>query len=104
MVPEGHLSLNWRSGPLVFSVVGPVEMPKLHELMRLVSGGINELEVPKGAPGEVTASKDTAIVEPVALPDTTGSTEHTPKVLPADQPSGASGHPGELGKEKAKVL
>jgi anti-sigma factor RsiW len=42
LVPEGHVSLNWRRGPLVFALIGPKDSEQLLELMRATS----ELLVP----------------------------------------------------------
>ena len=33
LVPEGHVSLNWRRGPLVFALIGPKESEQLLEVM-----------------------------------------------------------------------
>ena len=40
IVPEGHLSLHWRRGPLLFALVTPSDSPQLHEMVRLVSEGL----------------------------------------------------------------
>lgn len=34
LVPEGHVSLNWRRGPLVFALIGPKESEELLQVMR----------------------------------------------------------------------
>lgn len=33
LVPEGHVSLNWRRGPLVFALIGPKDSEQLLEVM-----------------------------------------------------------------------
>jgi anti-sigma factor RsiW len=33
LVPEGHVSLNWRRGPLVFALIGPKESEQLLDVM-----------------------------------------------------------------------
>lgn len=40
LMPEGYLSLHWRRGSLVFALAGPVESPRLYEVMRRVSEGV----------------------------------------------------------------
>lgn len=37
LVPEGHVSLNWRRGPLVFALIGPKDSQQLLELMQSTS-------------------------------------------------------------------
>jgi anti-sigma factor RsiW len=37
LVPEGHVSLHWRRGPLVFALIGPKDSEQLLELMRATS-------------------------------------------------------------------
>ena len=37
LVPEGHVSLNWRRGPLVFALIGPKDSAQLLELMQSTS-------------------------------------------------------------------
>ncbi|MEZ5823651.1 MAG: hypothetical protein R3C97_02565 [Geminicoccaceae bacterium] len=39
-VPEGHLSLHWRRGPLLFALIAPTESPQLDKMVRLVSAGL----------------------------------------------------------------
>jgi hypothetical protein len=37
VVPEGHISLNWRRGPLVFALIGPKDSEQLLEVMASTS-------------------------------------------------------------------
>lgn len=34
LVPEGHISLNWRRGPLVFALIGPKDSEQLRDVMK----------------------------------------------------------------------
>jgi anti-sigma factor RsiW len=40
MVPEGHISLHWRHGRLIFALVGQVDSPRLLEIMQEISAGV----------------------------------------------------------------
>ncbi|HMR30861.1 MAG TPA: hypothetical protein PKA13_23385 [Geminicoccaceae bacterium] len=88
MVPEGHLALNWRIGPLVFAVVGPASAPKLMEVMRSVTTDMTEMasapanDVVPAAGGTVHGSAE---VQPVVLPDGAGASDTAPAVLPAER-------------------
>jgi anti-sigma factor RsiW len=97
LVPEGHLSLHWRKGPLVFAVVGPIDMPLLLEVMRSVSTGVTAVaEAPAPPPG-------VGDVKPaVVLPQDLTPAAPTPP-LPGDAGSPAV-DPAPLGKEEAQVL
>ena len=57
LVPEGHISLNWRRGPMVFALIGPKESEQLLEVMAATS----EFLVPAaGAESATTATADAA--------------------------------------------
>jgi anti-sigma factor RsiW len=101
IVPEGHLSMSWRAGPLIFAVVAPMDMPQLHDVMQLVTEGTTEVaEVPQD-----TASAEPVTVEPAAIPEITSIPGDEVQIVPADQTSPAITPPaGELGKEQPKVL
>lgn len=88
MVPEGHLALNWRIGPLVFAVVGPANAPKLMDVMRSVTTDMTEMasapasDVLPAASGTMHGSAE---VQPVALPDAGTASDKAPVVLPAER-------------------
>ncbi len=97
LAPEGHISLNWRDGELVFAVVGPVDMPRLVDVMREVGRGITQTaELPtEGAttPVVVEPTPDVLPAAPLApVPE-------TPVVVPGEPTA-----PDEIGLEKPKVL
>jgi anti-sigma factor RsiW len=105
LVPEGHISLHWRKGPLVFAVVGPVDMPLLLDVMRSVSSGVATLAEVPAAPALIVPPQAGGDVKPaVVLPD-----DLTP---PAAAPIGPLDpatptpvlDPAPLGKEEAKLL
>lgn len=95
LAPEGHISLNWRDGELVFAVVGPVHMPRLVDVMREVGRGVTQAaEVP--AEGATTPVG----VEPGPEGTPVAPVPETPVIVPAE-PAAA---PDEIGLEKPKVL
>ena len=88
VVPEGHISLHWRSGPLVFAVVGPAGATKLIDVMRSVS---NEMTAVAAAPaaGDAVPVADGSMhgpveVQPVMLPDSAAA-EEAPQILPGEK-------------------
>lgn len=97
LVPEGHISLHWRNGPLVFAVVGPAGTPKLLEVMRSVSRGMTLMA---DAPAETrpqnadeTLAHGAGEVQPVAMPERNGlDSGPAPKLLPSDL-KGKAGDP-----------
>lgn len=56
LVPEGHVSLHWRRGPLVFALIGPKESQQLLELMRSTSEFL--VPVPSQRPDAPAAAVD----------------------------------------------
>ena len=88
MVPEGHLALNWRIGPLVFAVVGPANAPKLMEVMRSVTTDMTEMAdapVNDVVPAAGATLHGSAEVQPVVLPDDGGASDKAPIMLPAER-------------------
>lgn len=95
VVPEGHLALNWRNGPLVFAVVGPAGSSRLLDVMRSVTNDITEVaDAPAvTAPAEVIPAAGGTMhgaigVQPVGLPEGDTSVEKKapkPKMLPAEK-------------------
>jgi anti-sigma factor RsiW len=103
LAPEGHISLSWRDGPLVFAVVGPMDMPRLLDVMRLVSKGITDVTE---SPQPLATPPVQAEVQPAVLPEAEIDPALAPatKAAPSDQPALPTTGPGELGKEQPKVL
>jgi hypothetical protein len=108
LVPEGHISLHWRKGPLVFAVVGPVDMPLLLEVMRSVSSGVTavaEAQHAPAAPAVITPAQTVGDVRPVVVVPESRTPAAPAPLLPGD-PAGIKPAPdlAPLGKEEAKVL
>ena len=40
VVPEGHLSLHWHRGPLLFALIAPIDSPRLGEIVQLIGDGV----------------------------------------------------------------
>lgn len=91
LVPEGHVSLNWRRGPLVFALIGPKESEELLEVMRSTSEFL--VPVPELRPELPNA---TAGAETVLAPaDAVASTPSLVPVSPAQQPASEPILPGD---------
>lgn len=84
LVPEGHISLNWRRGALVFALIGPKESEQLLDVMA-ASG---EFLVPQGAATVPTANGGSAgggtdsLAKPLAAPAPEGIA--TKAIVPHD--------------------
>lgn len=76
LVPEGHVSLNWRRGPLVFALIGPKESEQLLEVM----AATGEFLVPS-APAVTTVPAGTGTAEATVV---TGSVAKPITVAPAE--------------------
>jgi anti-sigma factor RsiW len=75
VVPEGHVSLNWRRGPLVFALIGPKQSDQLLKVMQAAGEFLAPIpalrqEMPATAAETSTASADDGLVQPGALPPT----------------------------------
>jgi anti-sigma factor RsiW len=73
VVPEGHVSLNWRRGPLVFALIGPKESDQLLKVMQatgefLAPAPAPRQDMPATAAEASTAGADDSLVQPGALP------------------------------------
>jgi anti-sigma factor RsiW len=64
LVPEGHISLNWRRGPMVFALIGPKESEQLLEVMAATS----EFLAPATGEGSATAADAVAAGAAAAAP------------------------------------
>jgi anti-sigma factor RsiW len=58
LVPEGHVSLHWRRGPLVFALIGPKDSDRLVDVMRAVGELLR--------PAEAIAQDTPAATDPAA--------------------------------------
>lgn len=92
LVPEGHLSLHWRRGPLAFALIAPVESPHLNEVVRVVSAAVDPEEPPQETPVTATVEAPTVeLVEPsldTGLLQTVETLEEGGAVLPVPRPNG----------------
>ena len=98
LVPEGHVSLNWRRGPLVFALIGPKESEQLLDVMAATGellapgAGIGTETVAGGNEGvgtgvvpEGLAAKPADAPAPESIATTTGThdlVDPTSKPLP----------------------
>jgi hypothetical protein len=110
VVPEGHVSLNWRRGPLVFALIGPKESDQLLKVMQatgefLAPAPALRQEVPATAAEASTAGADDSLVQPGALPPAEAITPLTQRgavvepgttALPTTPSSVADNRPKEL--------
>jgi anti-sigma factor RsiW len=106
VVPEGHLSLHWRNGPLVFAVVGPAGAATLIDVMRSVSNDLTEMaDAPASDPLPVADSSlhGSVEVQPVMLPDSPAADKQPPQMLPADKSSEPTLTPIGLETSQPKV-
>jgi len=89
-VPEGHVSMHWRQGRLIFALVGAVDSPHLLDLMTRVTAGINQAagnNVAAQAPSS-TLQKDMAAgpLQPAVLPAEPVARDRTPTAPAAVAP------------------
>lgn len=113
LVPEGHISLNWRRGSLVFALIGPKESEQLLAAMRdageflMPAPGLMPDEAePETAEATTPAPRSESVVRRAVLPGagegTTlmngsgGTADATPSPLPAS--------PQSLNENKRKSL
>ena len=95
LVPEGHVSLNWRRGPLVFALIGPKESEQLLDVM----AATGEILAPTssavaGLPSAKSVAEPSVVTGSVAKPMTTPSPEGIEKVIaPSSQLVDPSGTP-----------
>ncbi len=72
LVPEGHVSLNWRRGPLVFALIGPKDSEQLLEVMAATGEFLApSAPVVAGMPAGKGAAEATVVTGSVAKPITT---------------------------------
>jgi anti-sigma factor RsiW len=98
MVPEGHLSLHWRNGRLIFALVGSVESPRLLEIMQQISESVGqEVATPASVAVVPPAPGDPAGIEPAA------ANPVQPIGLPAEPGPAGSAMPGAVLPDGAKA-
>jgi anti-sigma factor RsiW len=73
LVPEGHLSLQWRRGPMIFALVAPTDSPQLSAIVELVGKGVAQAlprETAEPVPGTVPAAApaDGGPIQSIAVP------------------------------------
>ena len=100
VVPEGYVSLQWRSGPVVFALIAPSDSPQLVYAMELVSASVgDEQSQPMEAAAVPPAEDEPAAeaVEKVAVPGTGGepapmpaATDSPPAVVPPSEGASAT--------------
>jgi anti-sigma factor RsiW len=119
-VPEGHLSLHWRQGRLMFALVGDVASPRLVEVMARISAGLVEANgtpatTPTGAPPTPSLPQDAEPLHKAVLPGDSGTVRAVPPgIAPGPQvpaaPTVVVPDPAEItplapsGKDDQKVL
>lgn len=97
LVPEGHVSLNWRRGSLVFVLIGPKESEQLLAVMQSISNFLVPVptlrpEAPAAAEAVTPAAtlpQDASSLEASDPSDPTapmGATEVAPSALPDNRP------------------
>ena len=47
LMREGHLSLQWRRGPMVFALVAPTDSPQLSDIVELVGAAVAQIPMPQ---------------------------------------------------------
>ncbi len=92
IVPEGYVSLQWRSGPVVFALIAPSDSPQLVYAMELVSASVGDEQSQPMEAAAVAPSEETPAAEPlekVAVPPADGepapmpaATDSPPTVVP----------------------
>ncbi len=88
LVPEGHLSLQWRRGPMIFALVAPTDSPQLSAIVELVGKGVAQIPPREaGAPVPATVPAATATeggpIQAIAVPAARPSAEALPTPAPA---------------------
>ncbi|MEK0085603.1 hypothetical protein [Benzoatithermus flavus] len=92
LVPEGHISLNWRRGSLVFALIGPKESQQLLDAMR-ATGEFLSPPTPPGE-GEIAATAElSASVPPANAVKPTSLPSATEPVATVGHAGGTIGHP-----------
>jgi anti-sigma factor RsiW len=71
LMSEGHLSLQWRRGPMVFALVAPTGSPQLSDIVELVGAAVAQIPLPqedvaKAAPP--AKPLDSGPVQSIAVP------------------------------------
>ncbi len=90
LMREGHLSLQWRHGPMVFALVAPTGSPQLSDIVELVGAAVARIPVPEetqAASALPAKPLDSGPVQSIAVPVDGPATPVTPVIVaptPAD--------------------
>jgi anti-sigma factor RsiW len=95
LVPEGHISLNWRRGSLVFALIGPKDSQQLLDAMQATGELLSPPTLP-GSEGELATAAE--------LPATPPLGAMKPATLPAAEPVTTLGHPATAPEPSATPL
>ncbi len=71
LVPEGHLSLQWRRGPMIFALVAPTDSPQLSSIVELVGKGVAQAqprETAEPAPAPAATPTEGGPIQAIAVP------------------------------------
>ncbi len=71
LMREGHLSLQWRRGPMVFALVAPTDSPQLSDIVELVGAAVAQIPLPQEDVEASTAPAqplDSGPVQSIAAP------------------------------------
>lgn len=68
-VQEGHLSMQWRRGPMIFALVAPADSPQLSSVVEVVGSAVARHSAPEPREGESSEAKAAAgPVQAIAVP------------------------------------
>ena len=101
LVPEGHISLNWRRGPLVFVLIGPKESEQLLAVMESISDSLVPVPTERPVLPAATAVEDVP-AEP-QLPHATPALAPAEQVVPAS-PGAPEVSPAVVTDNRPKAL
>jgi anti-sigma factor RsiW len=108
LVPEGHIALHLRRGPLLFAVIGRADSPRLLDVVRLVSEEMTEVAAAP-LPEAIVESHEISPIKPILLPSggDGGGSEPIAPVTPDAGRGGAAPIPvvpGPTAEEQPKIL
>mgnify|MGYP006902059506 CR=1 FL=1 len=68
LMREGHLSLQWRRGPMVFALVAPTDSPQLSDIVELVGAAVAQIPLPQEDAAPAAEPLDSGAVQSIAAP------------------------------------
>lgn len=84
LMREGHLSLQWRRGPMVFALVAPTDSPQLSDIVELVGAAVAQIPLAEEAVVAPLAKPlDSGAVQSIAAPAEAPATPSAPAPAPA---------------------